>query len=310
MYETTDEPNPNLRLLTPRLQELGVDLVDNAARYPEMQAMHNGEYSEDDLECVKRVADHIRSLPLVHTTNSTPDALGGQIIPNDELDDPGHTKALDTDMGLSGFTFWNWGFVGHSQYGDKHIIKTLDEADTFWHDTVVTPVDIADIVGDVANLATPLAQQPEELQERIRTNYLDKMVSGEDWVQISACKMYDRLKQLREYGRPLYVPVTSGTFGLGEIKHHGPVSLEQTQFVDASTSETRDSFFPGYPEFADTYLLPLGFISGYDARALGPGGSFNHRSEEEHEAAQAKVAQTAAIWESILGWPPGARRWE
>jgi len=290
------EPNPTQPAdpLSEQLRLLGVDLDRNAANYDEMQ---DGAFTPEELVDVAKVKTHLRKVPVVRATRNTvaPDESGllqfvgtGNFILPAEMHPPDDesTYDLDRSLNLDEYTFWNWGVSPYAVYGDHHIVVTPD--DDFWRNSVVTPSDIGaalakrywDPLEDVWD------KQDEENKGNITRKYLDRMVRGEDWLEIAARRTYRFLSALRKDGEPLALGVEVlglGLHGSGEVKHHGPVDITQARLADSRANEEHIWVH----NLAELGFVPTGYLQRYYDRT---------------EIEQLNHVATRT-WERVLDWP-------
>lgn len=207
------EQEPSKINLPPELQKyVSVKkLEQNFSLYPEMQLELSGEQKRK----VKIIKNTLLQLPLVHATKK-PFEKGVPIVPTIDLPEGArsHTFGLDKSLGLDKYTFFHWGVPARSDHGTHFLLVNPSLLQS--PNTIVTPCDI----GDIALVGNdPFDKVEKDKKERYQKEYLDKMVSGENWVEINARKV---LKSI-EGGNPFY-GLNRNT--LGEVKHLGPVSAD------------------------------------------------------------------------------------
>lgn len=172
------------------------------------------ELTERQKEQVKVIKTVLRELPLIHAS-SHPGLLTGtqDLLPTDELPEGhhGHSLASDRSLGLTKCVFFGWG-LAQKGYG-RHVLQispTLLESPNVF----VTPTDIGHI--ELADDIPFEAYEPAR-KERIRKYYFEKMVTGHDWLEITARKILETI----EDGESFF-PLRH-SYSLGEIKHVGAV---------------------------------------------------------------------------------------
>lgn len=172
------------------------------------------ELTERQKEQVKRIKAVLLEIPLIHAS-SHPSLLTGtqDLLPADDLPKGhyGHSHTSDRSLGLTRCVFFGWG-LAEKGYG-RQILQIsptlLDSANVF-----VTPTDIGhiELAEDI-----PFEEYEPERKERIKKYYFEKMVTGSDWVEITARKILETIEEGESF-----FPLRH-SYSLGEIKHVGAV---------------------------------------------------------------------------------------
>lgn len=255
-----------------------INLKQNAERYPELQR----ELTPDQVRKVGQIKGQLLQLPLIHGTRE-PFAPQTDILPTSELpaEHRGHTYGLDKSLGLDKYTFFHWGLPEKSTYGRNFLVVSPSILTS--PNTVVTPRDIGTIayVDD-----TPFEQLPDEKKKRYQEGYLDKMVTGQQWLEIIS----RRVLASYESGNPFYN--LHSTSSLGEIKHLGSVGH---QFIDRQLS---DKQFSEYYKFL--YEHGFSFDNMERARELYQRTGKKYGVDPLPEECGVDYDQASKYWEQLL----------
>lgn len=232
---TSPEDNPSERnYLSETLSSFVSEdkLTANVANYPEMQM----EVSSSEEAKIALIKEQLLDVPLVHTTSypKIADIKAEGLRPYADLGDTSHshTCQLDQELGLGEYTFFHWGELNHA-YGKYHIL--FDAHEIIGGKTIVTPQDIAQTVGRLM-LDYSFAELESSLQERVQQDYLDKMLRGGDWLEITARRV---LQHTRLYPEQPFL--LKHAMALGEVKYLGtaPSSAIIGQVHDSSVEAVR-----------------------------------------------------------------------
>lgn len=194
------------------------DLVENAAKYPEMQQ----EYSPEEAGGIARVKEYLLAIPLVHTTHastSLSDFNDVGLLPHRSRPEGirGNSYGIDTSLGLDEYAFAYWGMSQYvSRYDPKNSLL-IDARLLLEPEVLATPGDLFDVPSVHASVG-PFEKLDLWAMDGIRRGYLNKIVSGKDWLEIMARRIYTWAVQNPDELMTLIKPSS-----LGEIKHLGAV---------------------------------------------------------------------------------------
>ncbi|MCC7289537.1 hypothetical protein IT414_04090 [bacterium] len=202
-------------------------LLENARNYPEMGF-------DLDPELVSYVRDILLLLPLVHRTDakriSSEPVSGGSlydsIVPQSYMhgagSDSDNTFELDRDLDLDEFVFMAWGAIYPQERG--HFLAGVRNAALISSSLlldprcIVSPDDISSIIS-YHDLKTGIKSLDQKERQAIQEEYLDKLVTGRDWLEIEARRI---AKQLTDNPQDLDIAkLFAGD--LGEIKFFGEI---------------------------------------------------------------------------------------
>lgn len=220
------------------------NLEANFRAYPEMQQT----LSPEQQRRLIIITNELLKLPLVHATKrvmSVDETLQPATTVPEEIRT--NTFELDQSLGLNQYVFFTWGLPRKSFYGKNFVLASADLL--LNPNTLVTPSDIYEAVSGNITAFDKLAN---EQQENIRKNFFDKMVRGNQWLEIVARRV---LKQLEE-GADFFT--LSEQFDLGEIKFLGPVSKTSIEL------QMTEKDFPTYYKS----MYEHGFAFGHMEEAL------------------------------------------
>jgi hypothetical protein len=212
--------------LPPKLAKLLTteDIRRNANNYPEMK------YDLPEA-LVDSIRERLLQLPLVHRTDAArfsenPGAvtsLYGEPVPHsylvsekENVERHGNTFQLDRDLDLDEFVFLSWGEVFSGYVGGSYALLVSPEL-LFSPDCLVTPDDISGAVSS-KELRKGVGKLDDKSRAEIEKEYLGKIVSGRDWLEIVA----RRIAQMIVDGVP-EEEAYSARSGLGEIKYRGRI---------------------------------------------------------------------------------------
>lgn len=222
-------------------------ILNNVINYPEMQR----ELGSTDRTIIERVKAAMLQMPLVHSTGRNKDqilSLGILPFSKKPADFFGNSMSLDESLGLTEYTFYNWGIVEKSTgHGTNHVLVSADLL--FDPRTIVTENDVFRYVFSDKSYS----ELDERRKEALQTQYLGKMLAGRDWVEIMARRVYFALQ-----GGNTHVLNMSGDCAFGEIKIFGTMS----------PSEVRLFLHPGDERDYWTWQIRNGFLPGPVGRAL------------------------------------------
>ena len=169
------------------------DIIEGATYddYTGERSINPGRALEADPEDIERVKAELLKVPLFH---ATPNPFDGDIQPNTGLDSSSNTYTLDRSLGLDECTFAYWGPYSTGRYGNSGYL--IDPALLLEERTFVTPRDILALVSQVSPLDVDqlgsIAHKGsyESLEEgdfeSVTGEYIKKVVSGRDWLDITA----------------------------------------------------------------------------------------------------------------------------
>ena len=212
--------------LPPRLAKLlsAEDIRRNANNYPEMKY-------DLPVTLVDSIRERLLQLPLVHRTDdarfSEKPGAGpslydepvphSYLVPEEEsVERLGNTFQLDRDLGLDEFVFLSWGEVFSGYVGGRYALLVSPEL-LFSPDCLVTPDDISGSVSS-KELRKGVGKLDDKSRAEIEKEYLGKIVSGRDWLEIEA----RRIAQMIVDGVP-EEEAYSARSCLGEIKYRGRI---------------------------------------------------------------------------------------
>lgn len=268
--------------LRPYVDEDG--LARNAADYPEMKE----ELSGLDIERLSVVREHLLCVPVVHTFMDKK-LIGeinyGGLSSSKELGNAANTHPIDTSLGLDEYVFASWGEQGIAEYGTLSVM--LDTAKVL-EGSIVTPEDIC-AYAPGPNLQKTYSEQEPFFRKRIDEMYLNKMVSGNDWLEITARKII--LKLATNQGA--YPPISMDQLALGEIKylnHIPPQYLDGTINIHVVNSGNHLTV-GGFEE----KIIGLGFLSSQQQKDLTWS-----RDQQIRDAALEKQHLAANVWRKLL----------
>lgn len=230
------------RFITPAI------LQQNAQRYEGMGA----DLTEAEMIKVDRVRKILLSLPLVHTTKSSFAQLkrsGLRPYDNRPRLTVGRSTALDRSLGMTSYSFMHWGAAEKSVYGRNHLL--INPQVILSANTIVTPGDVGQCVNDWCS--TKWEALGTESKSRITAEYFGKVVSGSDWLEITARRLARTVPVMR-YGMPTFRSLAE----FGEIKHLG--TIDGSHFTGYVSAGSEHEYW--------TKQLESGFIPGPIARGL------------------------------------------
>lgn len=252
------------------------NLSANRSRYPEFST----EYDAQHIEYTKAL---LLQLPLFHSSRKplasiTPYAL----LP--EEDEKGNTYALDMSLGLDQFCFLKWGMPDWSQYGQYMYV--LNPSLLYSPNVVVTQTDVVVFAG--WEVETPFDNLPKKDQKRVLDEYFGKMLSGPDWLELTARKVLSSVR----HSNGLY-ELHNGGVGMGEIKHFGPLDSTWITGCYVGREELEQLYYP--------YMYSLGF--GYEGseqvRKFALEGRFSGLTDPLPEDLGVDYAQALAVWDVV-----------
>lgn len=245
----------------------------NRARYPEF----TGEYDPGHIEYVKAL---LLQLPLFHSARAPLESITPHAFLPEE-NRQGNTYALDMSLGLDQFCFMKWGMPDWSQYGQYAYI--LNPSLLFSPNVVVTQTDVVVFAG--WEVETPFDQLPAKDQKRVMSEYFGKMLSGSDWLELTARKVLSSVQ--KSHG--LY-ELHNGGVGMGEIKHFGPIESAWITGCYTGRQELEELYYP--------YMYSLGF--GYEGsehvRKFALEGKFSGLTDPLPEDLGVDYAQALSVW--------------
>lgn len=230
-------------------------LARNAAAYPEMSW-------EVDESLLANARQRLLQLPLVHRTSAP--RFGSQpveqpwlydtpvpfsYLPSEIGDQHGNTLRLDEDLDLDEFVFMSWGGVFDRTanfLAGKRYAVLIDPRILLDSRCVATPDDISDLV----DVEETLEGLDSEDQAVVREEYINKMVSGRDWLEIMARRM---AKSMAE-GKTL---PTIKASTLGEIKFHGQIPASAIIASLDTHSGTEYKLFRKHVKELTGFRLPI-----------------------------------------------------
>ncbi|HYK08474.1 MAG TPA: hypothetical protein VEW42_03180 [Candidatus Eisenbacteria bacterium] len=241
-------------------------LAQNTAEYPELVR----ELTQEEQRQVSLIRDTLlKDVPLVHATRNRVD-FQHPLIPARENDSGTKDQALDRELGLDEYVFAHWGFPSEKYYGGNFLL--LDAQLLLDPYTVVTPKDISYAVSGLL-LDERFSQLPREVRERVRQDYLNKMLTGERWLELMARKILFGYQEAA--GKP-YLFRADEVSSMGEIKFHGPLPTDNMLRVvaewDGSLAEHYQSLYQhgfayGPLETGDDGRTPQGIGVDYEQAA-------------------------------------------
>jgi hypothetical protein len=171
---------------------------------------------EADPSEVEKVKAELLKIPLYH---ATPSFFDGDILPSTEAKtETGNTFVLDRSLDLDQCTFMHWGPFRYARYGNNGFL--IDPMLLLNERTFVTPYDIMAVAGydeDGTFIGdTELDYiMDERRQIAISTSYFSRLVSGPQWLDITARKLLNGKTKdmMSQFGFQLG----------GEIKHYGAI---------------------------------------------------------------------------------------
>lgn len=227
-------------------------ILENVSNYPEMQRQLN----DTDRVIIERVKAAMLQLPLVYSTRRDKyQIMSSGILPFSKkpADFIGNSMLLDDSLGLTDYTFYNWGIAERSTgHGTNHAL--LSASLLFDPRTIVTEDDVARYV--FSN--DPYSELDEEKKDVLQKQYLGKMLAGRDWVEVMARRVYFAL----QCGN-IRVLNMSGDCAFGEIKIYGAMP----------PSEVKSFLLPRDERDYWTWQIRNGFLPGPVGRSLVSGGS-------------------------------------
>ena len=242
-------PQKLAKLLTPEA------LRRNASNYPEMRY----DLPEALVEGIRK---RLLELPLVHRTDAArfserpgskptvydePVPHSYLVSESEDAETHGNTFQLDRDLDLDEFVFLSWGEV-FSGYVDGRYALLVSPELLLSPDCLVTPDDIAEVVSSKA-LHKGVGKLDDKSREEIEKEYLSKIVSGRDWIEIEA----RRIAKMIVDGVP--EEEAYSTFnGLGEIKYRGRIPKSMI-LAHLDLKDSRQ-----YPQYRDHIREKTGFI--------------------------------------------------
>ncbi len=216
MIEHEIAPIPRLQLpdlLRQQLVASGVDVALNPLSYPLLQR----EFSPAEQAVISRVKGALLDVPLTHSTHD-PDAVTARgVLPYCEVkaEKRGNTGQLDVSLGLDTCTFMYWGAIEKKPNGRHHALidthRILTNSRCF-----VTPFDINHVAIDVES---PFIDLREDWKTGVVNEYFKKILSGNDWLELQARKIFLGTQHGEAVNLTRYVT-------LGEIKFAGPVPVD------------------------------------------------------------------------------------
>ncbi|HKU18662.1 MAG TPA: hypothetical protein VJP80_05300 [Candidatus Saccharimonadales bacterium] len=233
MTETT-QPGEYEIVIADKLRGLVTSerLAANAYNY---EVMH-WEPSPLEGRQLEAIRARLLGMPLLHGTQN-PDVL--EIAKRDGLlpyvrttGDEGNSFPVDHSLGLDEYVFMNWGRL--DQYHGNHFVVV--DARAMLEGTIVTPDDIVHCSRNMVDLK-PRAYQDLSDGEKaiIDQEYLDKMVTGDVWLDIVARQVH----QFASRKPDLPFPVSRHK-AIGEVKRYGSLDprfcLGSFSLPDASSS--------------------------------------------------------------------------
>lgn len=192
-------------------------LADNASRVFEMrQTLTSAEQAQ-----VVAIKGLMLLMPLTHATQADAskimdrgllpykDAVAAGMIAKDQ----GNTYEIDASLGLDEYTFMRFGhYMRGGQYGNK--VVSIDPSILLEPGTIMTPSDINGTMRGA--LHAPYDSLSAHVKKEIDKKYFDKMVTGQDWVEILARRVMRLVSKINYELYPLM-----GEHN--EIKHFGPI---------------------------------------------------------------------------------------
>jgi hypothetical protein len=195
-------------------------LVSNALNYDVMQL----ELSTRDEHQIAAIRERLLGMPLVHASRDTkvPEAAKREGLKGHAagIATRGTTFALDQSIGLDEYVFFNWGRIGDG-YGTTDTYGThlvVVDAHVMLENSIVTPADIITSSLDRAISRHQYTELTDAEKHKLDQDYFGRMVTGEDWLEITA-------RQVHQYAQrnPNYPYPVDRYKGLGEVKIHGSV---------------------------------------------------------------------------------------
>ena len=264
--------------------------VDNYAEFGWTPDAH-------EQKALELVRDSFLDIDLTHATASEPERLQrGGIQPFADLADAGRydwrsqTHTLDASLGLHRYTFMHWGAFHPTQNG-RYVIPIDTRKVLLSPNTIVTPNDINN--GMFSFMDTAAQDLSEEGQKRLN-NYLDKIVSGNDWVDIVARRALRYMQ--RTHDQSLYR--IKNHANMGEIKHYGviPPSSTSGEVIDIHDPE---SLHPIWRSMIENNGVAVSYVTnGLEAHEQY-GYVGNDKDKLPHEIG-ADIEKSRKLWRNIL----------
>lgn len=252
-------------------------ILANVANFPEMQRELDGR----DALIVERVKAAMMRLPLVYSTHRDKDQIMSRgILPFSRKPSAfyGNSMPLDESLGLTDYTFYNWGIVEKSiGHGPNHALLSAELL--FDPRTIVTPNDISRYVYS----QDPYNELDESKKGVIQEQYLGRVLAGRDWVEVMSRKVYFALK-----GGNTRVLFMGSDCTLGEVKILGIVP----------SSEVWSFLLPINERDYWAWQIKNGFLPGPVGRAMEPYSSSSY--DPKPEELGVTLDEMMGYWDNIF----------
>lgn len=269
----------------------GQKLIENAAGYPEMQR----ELSTGETSAIELVKKQLLAVDLSHGTPGNADVIASDgIRPEASMtascDWRSGAHPLDRSLGLDNYTFMRWGAFQPSGYGRR--VLAINTPDILLSPkTIVSPRDINDTL--FAYAGTPAPELPPQGLDKLNA-YLDSLVTGVDWVEITARRALHRMMTVPNQS----VYRIRNPSDLGEVKHHGSIASSSIhpRWIDTKESEAMHAKWREMLEFSGVAVSYV--TNALDQQDLGqPKLSGNDKLPHEIGA---DIEQSRKLWSTII----------
>lgn len=212
-------------------------LKENAANYPQMA------YEVDPLN-LEKVRDALLKLPLFHATESRRFSAGGDRATPDTPISQGaadrlglydaltekrkfRSPSLNKQLNLDEYVFMSWGQPVHGRFSREAHAVMIDPSILLDEGCIVTPASLVKTTPITNRGLLDNGVSAEANVNIIREEYVSKVVTGKDWLEIMAREITYRFESGK--GEPLQVHRMSDL--LGEIKYPGQIPRSKVMGV-------------------------------------------------------------------------------
>lgn len=207
-------------------------LHQNRENHPEFKM----RLTSAEREAIPKIESALLELPLLHrSTTNIP--RNKPMLSSRQVGKISGTAALDQSLGLDQFIYFSWAPTTHLNSRAQNYL--VDSRILLSTSAVVTQSDIT--TQSQWEMWAPYNKLSKEKQRNIRRSYFGRMLTGTDWVELTARRVLQSLKK----GQNL-CDVSGGGLGLGEVKILGKVSHKDVLLKSQSEKELAPALINWY----------------------------------------------------------------